>query len=196
MMFFSKKMKRTAVCVLAALMIAVVSHAFAAYADGAACSVSISPKTPSGEAASGGRVALYRVDGTEGDADARRLAQYAEENELFDFSAAIGEDGAARFNNLADGIWLVVQTECSDGCAPFVPFLLELPLKSEGGIIRDVVAEPKLSLPKDPDVTKPGENVEKLPHTGQLRWPIPILAAVGILMILASVFTAKRKRCE
>ena len=194
-MVFPGKVKKTAVCLLAALLAAVVCHTFAAYAQTSPCSLVVMPKTSSGEAASGGIVSLLRVDEPAENADAQRLARYAEEHALFERTAAIGGDGAARFEDLPEGLWLVVQTEASDGCAPFAPFLLELPFRSDSGTLRGVIAEPKLSpVPEDP-VPPPHSDTE-LPYTGQLRWPIPVLAVCGVVFIGASAVLRKGARSE
>ena len=196
-MIFPEKVKTVFAFMLAAFILVSMPQAFAALADGGPCSVSVTPKTPLGETVSDGAVSVMRVEGRADNSDAARLAEQAAENSLFDRTVQIGADGTAYFADVPEGLWLIVQTENSDGYAPFAPFLLELPMKLEGRTIRDAAAEPKLSPPiHENDDPPPKKDDEKLPYTGQLRWPVPVLAAVGLILISVSVVVGRRKRCE
>lgn len=142
---------------------------------------------------------------------AANLAQYAAANNLTGTTAAIGEDGTVSVNGLALGLYLVVQQEPADGYEAVAPFLVSIPMNENGTYIYDVNVEPKLgALTRTPaqstTAVSPGEsspsteeepasstttkdsssNTAKstLPQTGQLNWPVPVLAILGMSLIL------------
>ena len=90
----------------------------------------------------------------------------------------IGKDGMAKFSNLEQGLYLLVQSRPAPGYSPVNPFLVSIPYEVKGEYCYDVDAQAKMELeqlPKPPE--KPGG---KLPQTGQLNWPVPVLAAAGL----------------
>lgn len=90
----------------------------------------------------------------------------------------IGTDGMAKFSDLEQGLYLLVQTQAAPGYSPVNPFLVSIPYEVKGEYCYDVDAQAKMELeqlPKPPE--KPGG---KLPQTGQLNWPVPVLAAAGL----------------
>lgn len=92
----------------------------------------------------------------------------------------IGTDGKVKFSNLEQGLYLLVQTEPATGFSPVNPFLVSLPFLKDGEYLYDLDAQAKTELeqvPKPPE--KPGG---KLPQTGQLNWPVPVLAAAGLTL--------------
>lgn len=103
-------------------------------------------------------------------------------------------DGAARFENLETGLYLVYQTQrdAVSGFAPITPFLISIPYLSEGEYVMDVKAEPKVPMetkptrPTEPPPTRP--NDPHLPQTGQLNWPVPMLAVGGLTLFLVGWF--------
>lgn len=88
---------------------------------------------------------------------------------------AAAVDGEARFENLELGLYLIVQTEASQGFEPLKPFLICVPMIEDGSCVFDVNAQGKFQLKREPDPPGPG-----LPQTGQLNWPIPVLAVLGL----------------
>jgi len=103
-------------------------------------------------------------------------------------------DGAARFENLETGLYLVYQTQpdASVGFAPIKPYLISVPYLSGGKYVMDVTAKPKVPLeeaptvPTEPEPTKPTDS--QLPQTGQLNWPVPILVVGGLVFFLLGWF--------
>ena len=92
--------------------------------------------------------------------------------------------GKVSFSDLPCGLYLVTQTEqqASTEFEPILPFLISLPQQMYNGYVYDVTAAPKVGLepaPTTPPPTEPGGN---LPQTGQLNWPVPIMAAVGVVL--------------
>lgn len=128
------------------------------------------------------------------------LAGYAAENDLTGQAVPIGADGKMTVTGLIPGLYLVVQTEAAEGFEAVSPFLVSLPMNDDGTYIYDVDAAPKVStLIKTPDTSTPTPPAEtpavptepsapavpadpKLPQTGQLNWPIPVLAMLGLLL--------------
>ena len=47
--------------------------------------------------------------------------------------------------------------------------------------------------PPTPETTEPVEVPPYLPHTGQVYWPIPVLALAGIVLVLTGLFIRRRK---
>lgn len=93
---------------------------------------------------------------------AQRLVGLADSDGVAHYPDA---DGRVAFSWLAEGLYLIVQTEAADGYYPVVPFLVQLPCEGQWY----VEANPKmLELP------------EEQPQTGQ--HPAPILAAMGLVL--------------
>lgn len=167
-----------------------------------------------GEPVDGGRLTLYRVgdisqndgnygfvlmDGLPGGGQtprslndpelAQALATAAREKALPAIAGAI-ENGKAVFSRLTPGLYLVTQgkTEASKGFAPILPFLISLPQWENDHYVYDLEANPKVPLePKPtepPRPTEPKPTGPKLPQTGQLNWPVPVLAASGLMLLV------------
>lgn len=101
----------------------------------------------------------------------------------------VGKDGKVTFSDLHLGLYLVVQTKPATGYNAVSSFLVSVPMQENGTYIYSVDASPKMELAKKvntPD--KPKAETPKppktgtLPQTGQLDWPIPILAVAGLLL--------------
>ncbi|MGM9550205.1 MAG: hypothetical protein ACI3V5_10235 [Faecousia sp.] len=163
------------------------------------------------EAVPGGSLTLYRVgevhedDGNysfiptgdftrwRGDFDdiqsprlAASLAEYAEK--LPGKTKQIGEDGKVTFSRLELGLYLLVQKEPASGYNKVRPFLVSVPYLKDGVYIYDVDANTKMELEKEPKPTtpppaKPSGN--KLPQTGQLNWPVPVMVVLGLGLFAA-----------
>lgn len=179
-------------------------------------SISLTMKNSSGTTVSGGSLTIYRVaqitkdnanlaytltsdfasftkplDNIEDANLAKELADYAKKQSLTGTTTTIGSSGIAKFENLALGLYLVVQPKAADNYNAVNPFLVSVPLQEDGIWVYDVDASPKVEAytktPTNPTTpttatpiipTTPG----KLPQTGQLNWPIPILAISGLLL--------------
>lgn len=100
-----------------------------------------------------------------------------------------------KFENLEPGLYLVVQTGDIKGYEKIHPFLVTVPYKNH----MDVDAEPKFEQEK-PCPTEPEGKPHRPPHrppliqTGQLNWPVPVLAGGGILLFMLGWVLVFRKR--
>ena len=88
--------------------------------------------------------------------------------------------GKAVFEGLKPGLYLVMQEKKSEKDVTINPFLISIP--DEEGNFR-LTAAPKVgvnvpSTPPPPDI----------PQTGQLWWPVAVLAGAGIVLVLYGVF--------
>lgn len=109
-------------------------------------------------------------------------AAFAEQVSGEGIEPAVSEDGLVRFENLELGLYLIIQTEASDGFEPLKPFLVSVPMNEGGHYVYEVNAEGKFQLQQEPQpTTAPTESPGPgLPQTGQLNWPIPVLAVLGL----------------
>ena len=111
------------------------------------------------------------------------------------------ENGSAVFADLATGLYLVWQEEAdaSTGMSPIRPFLISVPRWQGDSYALDVTGAPKVPIetePTEPPPPPPPPPPE-LPQTGQLNWPIPVMALSGaILIIVGWILCASRKRCR
>lgn len=124
------------------------------------------------------------LDNLDDPALAQQLANLAAEAGLEYLTAAV-EEGQARFADVVPGLYVVVQTEACTGFAKMNPFLISMPRFENGTYVTDVVAKPKVPMETEPtETTEPTEPTPppppKLPQTGQLNWPVPLLACAGL----------------
>lgn len=158
------------------------------------------------DAFAGSRLDLSDVKSSE---LAEKLAAYATEQNLSGTSVEADENGEVTFSDLETGLYLVVQTAAPEGWYAVSPFLVSVPNKGESGYVYDVNATPKMEAitavpetpenPAEPAEEKPsGEKMSagRLPQTGQLNWPIPVMAILGVLLFAAGwdLCYAKRRR--
>ena len=114
------------------------------------------------------------------------------------------EDGKASFSDLDAGLYLVWQRpeDASEGYAAIAPFLISVPKWQDGHYTLQVVADPKVPFETEPTVPPPPTEPPpppppELPQTGQLNWPVPVMAVTGALLIIVGwILCAGRKRCE
>ena len=131
---------------------------------------------------------------------AEQMLALARDMELEALSADV-RDGLAVFPDLQHGLYVVWQME-ADACeeyAPISPFLISIPQYVDGEYVLDVVAKPKVPFspePPTPPTEPPPPPPPELPQTGQLNWPIPVMAVSGVvLVIIGWILCASRKRC-
>lgn len=117
---------------------------------------------------------------------AKSLAQYVSNQKLAGMTEIIGNDGKVSFSDLELGLYLLVQTDAASGYHSADPFLVSVPMYEDGTYLYDVDGTPKVELEKRPTPTTPSSpttpSIPTLPQTGQLNWPIPILAILGLMM--------------
>lgn len=126
---------------------------------------------------------------------AEKLADYAESAGLQGTAVTVGENGVAAFPDLELGLYLIVQTEAADGYYAVSPYLVSVPKLGENGYVYDVDATPKMAALTAVPVTtdKPDS---KLPQTGQLNWPVPVLSIAGLLLFAIGWALRYSKRDE
>ncbi len=116
-------------------------------------------------------------------------------------------NGKVVFDNLQLGLYLIVQTAESNGYYTMNPFVVSVPLDINDTWVYTVDASPKVgvlaSLPDEPET--PGKEAAPmtdaiteftvLPQTGQLNWPVYVLAVCGLFLIaLGSVLVCSDRR--
>ena len=112
----------------------------------------------------------------------------------------VGKDGTATFSNLTFGLYLVVQKTAPAGYGKTEPFLVSLPYLYEGEYQYDVTSQPKTDLEREeptkptspPTKPTPSSGGGKLPQTGQLWWPVPVLTCGGLGCIVVGRFRRRR----
>lgn len=120
---------------------------------------------------------------------ADNLAAYAKKNNLSGTPVSIGTDGIASFSNLSVGLYLLVQTEAAPNYRAVSPFLVSVPTHDASGYVYQVDATPKMEkvtvVPTTPAAPQQPQTPGKLPQTGQLNWPVPVLTVLGLLLFAA-----------
>lgn len=111
----------------------------------------------------------------------------------------VGEEGKVTFLNLPFGLYLVVQKTAPAGYGKTEPFLVSLPYLYEGEYQYDVASEPKTDLereaptkPTSPPTKPHTPGGKKLPQTGQLWWPVPVLTCGGLGCIVVGLLRRRR----
>lgn len=126
---------------------------------------------------------------------AEELSRQVQEKNLTGDTAAI-QAGRAKFSDLELGLYLVTQAEsdASTGFNPISPFLITIPQYTDK-YVYDIEAKPKAELVKpttepstEPSTTPTTTTPEpteppKIPQTGQLNWPIPLLLVCGMALL-------------
>lgn len=120
---------------------------------------------------------------------AEDLAKYARDQKLTGVTLDIDKDGKVLFEDLEVGLYLFVQNKAAAGYNKANPFLVTLPYREDNGTYRyQVDASPKVELEREPEPTTPPPtkpHEPSLPQTGQLNWPVPVLATLGLLLFAA-----------
>ena len=128
---------------------------------------------------------------------AEDLASFVNQNGVAPAAAVNNITGTISFTALKPGLYLIQQTKASSGYQGISPFLVSVPQNENGTYVYDVSATPKIGtitpLPPTPSPTPVGP---KLPQTGQLNWPIPVLACAGMLMFVIGWSLRNRKKNE
>lgn len=115
---------------------------------------------------------------------AKALAEYAKK--ASGLTLDIDKNGSAFFTGVEPGLYLMVQSKAAAGYYAADPFLVTVPMLEDGTYIYDVDASPKVELEKLPQPTPtPTVPPEKLPQTGQLNWPVPVLVVLGLALFSA-----------
>lgn len=126
---------------------------------------------------------------------AKALAYYCKQTGSFSAVAVTDSNGVLKFDNLEIGLYLAVRTKTAPANEDIItdPLLVFIPENINGEIIYDLVSSPKFSYasPHNPDSSgMPSGGT--LPQTGQLMWPITLLAVLGCFMILVGSALLRR----
>lgn len=127
---------------------------------------------------------------------AKKLSDHAVKAKLKGETKKISVDGAVTFSELEPGLYLLAQARAAEGYHNASPFLVSVPILEKNEYIFEVQADPKVELtaptvtpkpdteltPEPTAVPETGSPGTKLPQTGQLNWPIPVLTALGLGM--------------
>lgn len=118
------------------------------------------------------------------------LYEFIVENKILSATADVSNDGKAVFEELQTGLYLIYQENPADGYENIKPFVVGVPNVENGEYIYNFDASPKVSVTKVPP--KP---TQPLPQTGQLNWPVPVLAIAGVsLLLLGLVLVSSSKK--
>ena len=107
-----------------------------------------------------------------------------------DKTAGFNTKGKVQFKDLRPGLYLLVQSKAASGYEKMLPVLVSLPWFDEasGSYLYDIDATVKpaverIAVPtsRPTPTPKPGP---WLPQTGQLNWPVPVLAGLGLCLLL------------
>ncbi len=106
-------------------------------------------------------------------------------------------DGKVSFTGLKPGLYLIVQTKLSEGDRKVNSFLVSIP-DEEGNY--QIEGDPKAGVyvPEPPTETEtkqpPKKPKGKLPQTGQLWWPVPVMAIAGTVLLTAGIMSRKKEK--
>lgn len=127
------------------------------------------------------------------------LAAYAAASKLPHLAQAKTTAAApVRFDHLTSGLYLITQLTAAEGYYPVAPFLVSIPMADPqtGTWLYHVDASPKVEAqpvgpdtppgnpPVNPPQTPPQTPPDTLIQTGQLNWPIPVLAILGVTLFM------------
>lgn len=112
----------------------------------------------------------------------------------------VGAEGKVTFSELSFGLYLAVQKTAPAGYGKTEPFLVSLPYLYEGEYQYDVASQPKTDLEREeptkptspPTKPTPSPGGGKLPQTGQLWWPVPVLTCGGLGCIVVGLLRRRR----
>lgn len=140
---------------------------------------------------------------------AAALGEYVESHQVSGEKAVTNAEGEAQWSGLPLGVYLVVSAGSEGAYEAVDPFIVVVPDSVNGSYLYDIKAAPKHGTvkpvtPRVPETDDPEEPVtpqkpdqpeeqpaqppavetEKLPQTGQLWWPVPVLALSGAALVL------------
>ena len=119
---------------------------------------------------------------------ADRLWDYAQKKSIERTTKQIDQNGTVMFDDIPLGVYLIVQQKPAEGYYKVKAFVVSVPFEDKNTWIYDVDASPKMEKLKKTTTTsgkKENTKIQKLPQTGQMNWPIPLLACSGMILFLA-----------
>ena len=144
------------------------------------------------------------MEGYEGSLDnldasglAKDMAGYINDNSVESVVSIYNDSGTVVFSAVEPGLYLIQQTKSSENFQDISPFIISVPQNEDGVYVYDVNAAPKMAKIAPPTPTPTPKPVgPKLPQTGQLNAPIPILAGLGVLCIIIGLALRLAKRYD
>lgn len=147
------------------------------------------------------RVSLENISSAD---TAKALEQYVQRQKMKGVTKKLDKNGTVVFDKLYAGLYLLLQKEAIKGYEKVNAFLVSLPSQENGSYVYQVDATPKVQVkgkqeketepptppgtPGNPPSNPPGSTGNtpppRLPQTGQLKWPIPVLAIAGLCLLL------------
>ena len=192
---------------LLALPLSAAAHAVPDESRNGHCSITVS-MTYKGKAVRGGTLALYKVgDVAEDDGNYSFVPVEEIQADIPEFGDIESPDLAGRLAELKGKLTPVTSdpvTVDKDGNATFpgygktAPFLVSVPYLYADEYQYDVTSQPKTDLEREVKPTAPPSpgGGKKLPQTGQLWWPVPVLACAGLGCIAVGLFRRREARDE
>ena len=213
-----------ALLLLLGLPLSAAAHAVPDESRNGHCSITVS-MTYKGKAVRGGKLALYKVgDVAENDGNYSFVPVEAIRGDIPEFGdiespelagklaklekkltpvtaepVTVGKDGKATFSDLTFGLYLVVQKTAASGYRKIAPFLVSVPYLYRDEYQYELTSQPKTDLEQEVKPTSPpssGGGGGKLPQTGQLWWPVPLLICAGLGCIAVGLFRRREDRNE
>lgn len=153
---------------------------------------------------------------------AEALRNWANQNNIHGTAAVTDASGKVSYPNLALGVYLVRNYPVSENKESVRPFLVTVPRLLNNEFVYDVDANGKPEAPdiggettekkteketkkkKETEPSKGGKTTTsggggntsvtggRLPQTGQLWWPVPVLGAGGIILILIGIMRRRK----
>lgn len=123
--------------------------------------------------------------------NAKELAAFAQKNSVSGYGKTADKNGTVRYGKLSLGVYLFVQTGGASAYELAEPFVVNVPMTASDGktLIYDISASPKAEAEPVPPTPQPTPSPKpagpKLPQTGQLNWPVPVLLVCGVLLVVA-----------
>ena len=204
------------VCALAAAALLILCCSVAAAAAGKTGTLTILLQDESGAPAPDIQVRLFRVgepDGTLTSSfaaadiapqellsqrhsvqNAVTLAALTDTQKLTGLQMLSDQQGAVRFTELTEGIYLVLCPP--DQALTFPVFLVCVPLSVNGAATYDIVSRPKAGSPAKPTPTPSPSPDGALPQTGADPLPLLLLLSGGCLLVILGTADILRSRRE
>ena len=105
--------------------------------------------------------------------------------------------GTITFESRLPGLYFITQDTEAQGYSLMNDFLVSLPYMDDGTYIYEVTAKTKSALEPTEIETEPeGDKDDKLPQTGQLKWPVPALVMGGLAIFTLGWYLRFGKKNE
>lgn len=117
-----------------------------------------------------------------------QLSLYAESMDVAPVATATSDkEGYVLFGDLPVGLYMVKQDDFAkkEYFTEIAPFLVSMPMTEGNEWVYAIDASPKVNTKPKPTATPEPTTAptdEKLPQTGMLRWPIPVLGVGGLVL--------------